>query len=108
MKIEEVEDKVQGKIEKVEEKLQGKIGNIEKRLSELEERPITFSASREFIYSRPTVKPFKFYGQTSCTVFKTQFDVLSSTNGWTDFVKASQFVASLRGSAAGFFQRKTS
>ncbi|GBL93064.1 hypothetical protein AVEN_216429-1 [Araneus ventricosus] len=38
--------------------------------------------------SRPTVKPLTFDGQTSWTVFKTQFDVVSSTNGWTDFVKA--------------------
>ncbi|GBM84012.1 hypothetical protein AVEN_110142-1 [Araneus ventricosus] len=28
-----------------------------------------------------------------------EFDVVSSTNGWTDFVKASQLVASRRGSA---------
>ncbi|GBN09299.1 hypothetical protein AVEN_42275-1, partial [Araneus ventricosus] len=56
--------------------------------------------SLEFISSRPTVKPLTFDGQTSWTVFKTQFDVVSSTNGWTDFVKANQLVASLRGSAA--------
>ncbi|GBM39862.1 hypothetical protein AVEN_45815-1 [Araneus ventricosus] len=49
--------------------------------------------------SRPTVKPLTFNGQTSWTVFKTQFDVVSSTNGWTDSVKASQLVASLRGLA---------
>ncbi|GBN20800.1 hypothetical protein AVEN_167827-1 [Araneus ventricosus] len=35
---------------------------------------------------------------------KTQLDVVSSTNGWTDFVKASQLVASLRGSAAEVLQ----
>ncbi|GBL98624.1 hypothetical protein AVEN_139300-1 [Araneus ventricosus] len=46
----------------------------------------------------------RFDGQTSWTVFKTQFDVVSSTNGWTDFVKASQLVASLRGSAAEVLQ----
>ncbi|GBM08982.1 hypothetical protein AVEN_57506-1 [Araneus ventricosus] len=33
-------------------------------------------------------------------VFKTQFYVVSSTNGWLDFVKASKLVACLRGSAA--------
>ncbi|GBN95178.1 hypothetical protein AVEN_172368-1 [Araneus ventricosus] len=54
--------------------------------------------------SRPTVKPLTFVGQTSWTVFKTQFDVVSSRNGWTDFVKASQLVASLRGSAAELLQ----
>ncbi|GBO20488.1 hypothetical protein AVEN_149370-2-1, partial [Araneus ventricosus] len=37
--------------------------------------------------------------------FKTQFDVESSTNGWTDFVKANQLVASLRGSAAEVLHR---
>ncbi|GBL80447.1 hypothetical protein AVEN_92339-1 [Araneus ventricosus] len=45
-----------------------------------------------------------FDGQTSWSVFKTQFDVVSFTNGWTDFVKASQLVASLRGSAAKVLQ----
>ncbi|GBM75174.1 hypothetical protein AVEN_163729-1 [Araneus ventricosus] len=54
--------------------------------------------------SRPTVKPLPFDGQTSWTVFKTQFDVVSSTNGWMDFVKASQLVASLQGSAAEVLQ----
>ncbi|GBN08212.1 hypothetical protein AVEN_94007-1 [Araneus ventricosus] len=99
-KFEEVEHKVQGKIEEVEHKVQGKIGDIERRLSELEDRPLSFSASPEFMHSRPTIKSLTFDGQTSWTVFKTQFDVVSSTNGWTYFVKASQVVASLRGSAA--------
>ncbi|GBO24268.1 Retrovirus-related Pol polyprotein from transposon 297 [Araneus ventricosus] len=54
--------------------------------------------------SRPTVKPLTFDGQTSWTVFKTRFDVVSSTNGWTDFVKACQLVASFRGSAAEVLQ----
>ncbi|GBN57461.1 hypothetical protein AVEN_123855-1 [Araneus ventricosus] len=44
------------------------------------------------MYPRETVKLLTFYGQTSWTVFKTQFDVVSCTNGWTDFVKASQLV----------------
>ncbi|GFT55465.1 CCHC-type domain-containing protein [Nephila pilipes] len=35
--------------------------------------------------------------QTSWSVFKTQFDVVSSSNGWTDRVKASQLVATLQG-----------
>ncbi|GBN43198.1 hypothetical protein AVEN_78849-1 [Araneus ventricosus] len=100
LKIEEVESKVQRKIEGVEKKVQEKIGNLERRINELEERPNYFPASQEFISSRPTVKPLTFDRQTFWTVFKTQFDVVSSTNGWTDFVKASQLVASLRGSAA--------
>ncbi|GBL93112.1 hypothetical protein AVEN_216465-1 [Araneus ventricosus] len=61
-------------------------------------------SSPEFTSSRPTVKHLTFDGQTSWTVFKTQFDVVSSTNGWTDFVRASQLVASLRGSAAEVLQ----
>ncbi|GBM62527.1 Retrovirus-related Pol polyprotein from transposon 297 [Araneus ventricosus] len=56
------------------------------------------------MYARSTIKPLTFDGQTSWTVFKTQFDVVSSTNGWTDFVKASQLVALLRGSAAEVLQ----
>ncbi|GBN16552.1 hypothetical protein AVEN_141488-1 [Araneus ventricosus] len=99
-KIEEVEDKVQGKIEEVKEKVQVKIGD----LSELEDRPINFPANPDLTYSRPTVKSLTFDGQTSWTVFKTQFDVVSSANGWNNRVKASQLVASLRGSAAEVLQ----
>ncbi|GBM15621.1 hypothetical protein AVEN_95255-1 [Araneus ventricosus] len=103
-KIEEMEDKVQGKIEEVKEKVQVKISDLEKRLSELEDRPINFPANPDLTYSRPTVKPLTFDGQTSWTVFKTQFDVVSSANGWNNRVKASQLVASLRGSAAEVLQ----
>ncbi|GBM12547.1 hypothetical protein AVEN_188712-1 [Araneus ventricosus] len=99
-KIEEVEDKVQGKMEEVEEEVQVKISDLEKRLSELEDRPINFPANPDLTYSRPTVKSPTFDGQTSWTVFKTQFDVVSSANGWNNFVKASQLVTSLRGSVA--------
>ncbi|GBM43980.1 hypothetical protein AVEN_187582-1 [Araneus ventricosus] len=76
-------------------KVQGKIDDIEKRLNVLEVRPNNFTA-----YSRPIVKPLTFYRQTSWTVFKTQFDVASSTNGWKDLVKVRQLVASLQGPAA--------
>ncbi|GBM74578.1 hypothetical protein AVEN_151030-1 [Araneus ventricosus] len=38
------------------------------------------------------------------TVFKTQFDVVSSANEWNNRVKVSQFVASLRGSAVEVLQ----
>ncbi|GBN15425.1 hypothetical protein AVEN_258716-1 [Araneus ventricosus] len=91
--IDEVEDKVQGKIEEVEEKVQVKIGDLEKRLSEHEDRPINLPANPELTYSRP------LDGQTSWTVFKTQFEVVSSANGWNNRVKASQLVASLLGTA---------
>ncbi|GBN96246.1 hypothetical protein AVEN_242122-1 [Araneus ventricosus] len=104
MKVEDVKSEVQGKIEEVEHKVQGKIGEIERRLSELEDRPFSFSASPEFMHLRPTIKSLTFDGKTSWTVFKTQFAVVSSTDGWTDFVKASQLVASLRGSAAEVLQ----
>ncbi|GBM68851.1 hypothetical protein AVEN_189741-1 [Araneus ventricosus] len=107
-KIEEVEDKVKGKIEEVKEKVQGKIGDLEKRLSELEDRPINFPANPDLTYSRPTVKSLTFDGQTSWTVFKTQFDVVSSANRWNNRVKASQLVASLRGTAAEVLQGITS
>ncbi|GBN72220.1 Retrovirus-related Pol polyprotein from transposon 297, partial [Araneus ventricosus] len=103
-KIEEVEDKVQGKIEEVKEKVQVKIGDLEKRLSELEDRPINFPENPDVTYFRPTVKSLTFDGQTSWTVFKTQFNVVSSVNGWNNRVKASQLVASLRGSGAEVLQ----
>ncbi|GBM96346.1 hypothetical protein AVEN_120863-1 [Araneus ventricosus] len=60
--------------------------------------------SSELVYSRLTIKPLAFDGQTSWTILKTQFDVLSSRNGWTDFVKASQLWASLRRSEAEILQ----
>ncbi|GBN12511.1 hypothetical protein AVEN_17639-1 [Araneus ventricosus] len=94
-KIIEVKEEVQRKIEKSKGEVQEKIGNLERRISELGERPNYFPASPEFMSSRLTVKSLTFDGKTSWRVFKTQFDVVSSTNGWTDFVKASQLVASL-------------
>ncbi|KAF8786015.1 hypothetical protein HNY73_011494 [Argiope bruennichi] len=99
--IGEVRGEVRTKTEAVHER----INNLEKRLRELEDRPNNFLPSPEYSYTRPTVKPLTFEGQTSWTAFKTQFDVVSSTNGWTDVVKASQLVASLRGSAAEVLQR---
>ncbi|GBN54176.1 hypothetical protein AVEN_86126-1 [Araneus ventricosus] len=75
-----------------------------KRISKLEDRPINFPENPDITYSRRKVKSLKFDGQTSWTVFKTQFDVVSSANGWNTRVKASQLVASLRGSAAEVLQ----
>ncbi|GBN24789.1 hypothetical protein AVEN_98599-1 [Araneus ventricosus] len=83
LKIEKVENEVQRKIEESNCEVQEKIGNLERRINELEES------------QTPDIRR---------TVFKTQFDVVSSTNGWTDFVKASQLGASLRGSAAEVLQ----
>ncbi|GBM48881.1 hypothetical protein AVEN_36934-1 [Araneus ventricosus] len=80
-KIEEVEGKIQMRIEEVEHKVEGKIGDIERRLSELEDKPLGSSVNPEFMYSRPTVKPLTFDGLTSWAVSKTQFNVVSSTNG---------------------------
>ncbi|GBN12016.1 hypothetical protein AVEN_216752-1 [Araneus ventricosus] len=98
--IGEVKGEVERKIGEVKEKVQVKIGDLEKRLSELEDRPINYPANPDLTYSRPTVQSLTFGGQTSWTVFKTQFDVVSSANGWNNRVKASQLVTSLRGSAA--------
>ncbi|GBN37650.1 hypothetical protein AVEN_180405-1 [Araneus ventricosus] len=103
-KIEEVQGEVHMKIEEVKSEVQEKMSDLERRLSDLETRPNNVPANPELMYSRPTVKPLTFDGLTSWTVFKTQFNVVSSTNGWTDFVKASQLVASLRGSAAEVLQ----
>ncbi|GBL70340.1 hypothetical protein AVEN_118221-1 [Araneus ventricosus] len=103
-KIDKVEGEVHMKIEEVKCEVQEKMSDLERRLSDLETRPNNFPANPEFMYSRPTVKPLTFDGLTSWTVSKTQFNVVSSTNGWTDFVKASQLVASLRGSEAEVFK----
>ncbi|GBM00645.1 hypothetical protein AVEN_24114-1 [Araneus ventricosus] len=99
--IGDVKGEVQRKIEEVEEKVQGKIGDLEKRLCELEDRPLNFPANPELTYSRPTVKSLTFDGQTSWIVFKTQFDVVSSANGWNNRVKASHLVVSPRISGGG-------
>ncbi|KAF8789987.1 hypothetical protein HNY73_005077 [Argiope bruennichi] len=106
--------KIEGDVESVKKEIgdvkeevdnvQGEISVLEKRLCDLEERPINSLPSSEVMYSRPTVKLLTFDGQTSWSVFKTEFDVVSSSNGWTDRVKASQLVASLRGSAAEVLQ----
>ncbi|GBM22685.1 hypothetical protein AVEN_144462-1 [Araneus ventricosus] len=112
--IEEMKEHVNRSIGKVEEnvqgvkteidKVQGKISILEQRINDLEIRPNNIPASPELMYSRPMVKSLTFDGQTSWTVFKTQFDVVSSRNGWTGHVKASQLVAFLWGSAAEVLQ----
>ncbi|GBN58217.1 hypothetical protein AVEN_181390-1 [Araneus ventricosus] len=86
------------------DEFQEKISVLEQRISDLEIRPNNIPASPELMYSRLMVKSLTFDGQTSWTVFKTQFDVVSSTNGWTGPMKVSQLVASLRGSAAEVLQ----
>ncbi|GFT04935.1 CCHC-type domain-containing protein [Nephila pilipes] len=102
-KIEDVQS-VKREINEVKSEVQEKISVLEKRLCDLEEKPISSLPSSEVIYSRPTVKPLTFDGQTSWSVFKTQFDVVNSSNGWMDRAKASQLVASLGGSAAEVLQ----
>ncbi|GBO16188.1 hypothetical protein AVEN_80382-1, partial [Araneus ventricosus] len=98
-----VEEDVQGVKTEIDE-FQEKISVFEQRICDLEIRPNNIPASPELLYSRPIVKSLTFDGQTSWTVFKTQFDVVSSTNGWTGPVKSSQLVASLLGSAAEVLQ----
>ncbi|GFS80168.1 CCHC-type domain-containing protein [Nephila pilipes] len=102
-KIEDVQS-VKKEISEVKSEVQEKISFLEKRLCDLQERPINSLPSSEVIYSRPTVKSLTFDGQTSWSVFKTQFDVVSSSNGWTGRMKASQLVASLQGSVAEVLQ----
>ncbi|GBM33350.1 hypothetical protein AVEN_194953-1 [Araneus ventricosus] len=112
--VEEMKEHVNRSIGKVEEDVRGvkteidefreKISVLEQRISDLEIIPNNIPASPELMYSRPMVKSLTFDRQTLWTVFKTQFDVVSSTNGWTGPVKASQLVASLRGSAAEVLQ----
>ncbi|GBM79739.1 hypothetical protein AVEN_164482-1 [Araneus ventricosus] len=96
--IKEVKGDVQKKITEVEDKAQGKISVLEKRISDLRIRPSDFPANPGLLYSRPTVKSLTFDRNTSWTVFKTQYDVVSSVKGLVDRIKASQLVASLRGS----------
>ncbi|GFT92046.1 hypothetical protein NPIL_491611 [Nephila pilipes] len=88
-KIEEDVQSVKREINEVKSEVQEKISFLENRLCHLKERPINYLLSSEVIYSRPTVKPLTFDGHISWVVFKTQFDVVSSLNEWTDRVKAS-------------------
>ncbi|GFU46005.1 hypothetical protein NPIL_373601 [Nephila pilipes] len=73
-KIEEDIQSVKRKINEVKSEVHEKICFLEKRLYDLEERPINSLPSSEVIYSRPILKPLTFDGQTSWSVFKTQFD----------------------------------
>ncbi|GBN26999.1 hypothetical protein AVEN_38525-1 [Araneus ventricosus] len=75
-KIEEVRNEVQRKIEEVEGKVQRKIEEVEDKVQ------VKMEEVEE----------------------KVQFHVVSSANGWNNFVKASQLVTSLRGSAAEVLQ----
>ncbi|GBL99282.1 hypothetical protein AVEN_177315-1 [Araneus ventricosus] len=92
-KTEEVKTEVQRQIEEEKSEAQSKISDTEKSVIDLEIRPNNVPGSLELMYD--TVKPLTFDGQTPWTIFKTQFDVVSSVNGWMDRVKASQLVASI-------------
>ncbi|GBM96185.1 hypothetical protein AVEN_2593-1 [Araneus ventricosus] len=81
--VEGIRDHVDGCIGRMEEEVQGVKGKIEEVKTEVQEKMSDLERR---------------------LIFKTQFDVVSSTNGWTDSVKASQLVASLRGSAAEVLQ----
>ncbi|GBM90489.1 Retrovirus-related Pol polyprotein from transposon 297 [Araneus ventricosus] len=81
--VEGIKDHFDGCIERMEEEVQGVKGEIEEvktevqeKMSYLERIPNNFPANPEFMYSRPTVKPLTIDGQTSRTIFKTQFDVV--------------------------------
>ncbi|GBM05550.1 hypothetical protein AVEN_94819-1 [Araneus ventricosus] len=87
-KVGEIKDHVNSCIQKIED-----VQSVKREIGE-----------PDLTYSRPTVKSLTFDGQTFWTVFKTLFDVVSSANGWNNRVKASQLVASLRGSAAEVLQ----
>ncbi|GBM65615.1 hypothetical protein AVEN_164722-1 [Araneus ventricosus] len=94
-----VEEDIQGVKTEIDE-VQGTISVLQQRIIDLEIRPNNIPASPELMYSKPMVKSLTFDGQKSWTVFKTRFDVVSSMNGWTGSVKASELVESLRVSAA--------
>ncbi|GFT65457.1 CCHC-type domain-containing protein [Nephila pilipes] len=70
-KIEGDVQRVKREIIEVKSEIQEKISFLEKRRFDLEERPINSLPSSEVIYSRPTVKPLTFDGQTSWSIFKT-------------------------------------
>ncbi|GBL92744.1 hypothetical protein AVEN_119129-1 [Araneus ventricosus] len=95
-----VDSQIQGVKGEIVE-VQGKISNLEKRLSDLETSTNDFPTIH---VSQIDVKSLTFDVQTSRTVLKTQFDAVSSTNGWTDRVEVSQLVASHRGSASEVLQ----
>ncbi|GFT89794.1 uncharacterized protein NPIL_466831 [Nephila pilipes] len=88
----------------MKEEFQVKIAKIEKRISDLEIKPINHPASSEFTYSLPSVKSSTLDSQITWQAFRTQFDIVRFTNVWRDFVKDSQLIAFLQGSAAEILQ----
>ncbi|GBN11740.1 Transposon Ty3-I Gag-Pol polyprotein [Araneus ventricosus] len=94
--MEKGQEEMKDRMEKGQEEMRKGQEEMRKGQEEMKNHPIT--------RRKPTVKSLTFDGQTSWTVFKTQFDVVSSANGWNNRVKASQLVASLRGSAAEVLQ----
>ncbi|GBM10757.1 hypothetical protein AVEN_139-1 [Araneus ventricosus] len=91
-KIEEVRNEVQRKIEEVEGQVQRKIEEVEDKVQ------VKMEEVEEKVQTNGKIPDIRR------TVFKTQFNVVSSANGWNNFVKASQLVTSPWGSAAEVLQ----
>ncbi|GBO45358.1 hypothetical protein AVEN_90354-1 [Araneus ventricosus] len=102
---EEMKNQIQSHVEsqdgEIKDHFNNCIGKIEEVVQSVKR---DWRANPELTYFRPTIKSLTFDGQMSWTVFETQFNVVSSTNEWTDRMKATQLVASLRGSAAEVLQ----
>ncbi|GBN11088.1 hypothetical protein AVEN_174029-1, partial [Araneus ventricosus] len=100
-KVREIKDHVNSCIEKIEEDVQsvkreiGEVkGEVERKIEEVEDK----------VQGKIEEVEDKVQGKIEEVKEKVQFDVVSSANGWNNRVKASQLVASLRGSAAEVLQ----
>ena len=120
-KIEQVQQGVGVKIQEVQEATDAAIVNVREEIKEEMERrfqqigleditkgelPIVTIPRQGAAAALPAsnIKPSTFDGKTSWGVYKTQFDLIASANGWDDRAKAYHLAASLRGEAADILQ----
>ncbi|GFX50474.1 uncharacterized protein TNCV_2429431 [Trichonephila clavipes] len=94
---EKIEKKVEEKIETIREELAGNFNLMSQRVEDVEKKLPEMRRTK-------AIKLSTYEGKTNWEVYKTQFSIISETNGWTEGVKACQLAASLRGEAAEILQ----
>ncbi|GFX18206.1 uncharacterized protein TNCV_4305081 [Trichonephila clavipes] len=119
---EKMEKKVEGKIETIREELAGSFSLISQRVEDLEKKllasgnatnenkfaPVSSvhvpSSALPLTSSPVSVKLSAYEEKTNWEVYKTQFSIISESNGRTEVVKACQLAESLRGEATKILQ----
>ncbi|GFV49857.1 uncharacterized protein TNCV_1391391 [Trichonephila clavipes] len=121
-RIKEQVEKIGRIKEQVEERIEEVAGNFTQRFEDLEKKllacgntkneskfvpisSVSMTASPVPLTTSPvSLKLSTYDGKTNWEVYKTQFSIISETNGWTEGAKACQLAASLRGEAAEILQ----